>query len=320
MRTIALLTGRNLRIFFRDRSGVFFSLLSALLLYGLYALLLSNLQVNTLTEQLPSAHPDDIQWFVNVWVFAGITMITTVTTGLASLGVFVDDRGSGRFSDFVVAPLRRWQLIVGYVVSSFIVSMIMTLIVVLAGLLLIVLGLSSLVVRAGQAVWAAAANALSTRAAVTAAGPDAPVLLSMPGIGIDHQLVPGGLSESGAIDPDQGEVIWYDGGGRAVPGAQGIAVIAAHVDYYGEPDVFADLAEVEVGQELSITQQDGDVLELTVVETKTMGKDELRTSDLVWGQENERRLVALVTCDDALGVRPDGHRVANFVALAEVSG
>ena len=66
MRTIALLTGRNLRIFFRDRSGVFFSLLSALLLYGLYALFLSNLQVNTLTEQLPSAHPDDIQWFVTV--------------------------------------------------------------------------------------------------------------------------------------------------------------------------------------------------------------------------------------------------------------
>ena len=133
MRTIALLTGRNLRIFFRDRSGVFFSLLSALLLFGLYALFLGNLQVTSLTKQLPSAHPDDIQWFVNVWVFAGITMITTVTTGLASLGVFVDDRGSGRFSDFVVAPLRRWQLIVGYVVSSFIVSMIMTLIVVLAG-------------------------------------------------------------------------------------------------------------------------------------------------------------------------------------------
>ena len=112
MRTIALLTGRNLRIFFRDRSGVFFSLLSALLLFGLYALFLGNLQVTSLTKQLPSAHPDDIQWFVNVWVFAGITMITTVTTGLASLGVFVDDRGSGRFSDFVVAPLRRWQLIV----------------------------------------------------------------------------------------------------------------------------------------------------------------------------------------------------------------
>ncbi|MGP5220767.1 ABC transporter permease [Arthrobacter rhombi] len=133
MKTIALLTARNLRLFFRDRSGVFFSLLSALLLFGLYALFLGNLQVESLTEQLPGAADDDIRWFVNSWVFAGITMITTLTTGLASLGVFVDDRASGRFSDFVVSPIRRWQLILGYLVSSFIVSVIMTFIMVLVG-------------------------------------------------------------------------------------------------------------------------------------------------------------------------------------------
>lgn len=42
MRTITLLTGRNLRVFFRDRAGVFFSLLSALILIALYALFLGN--------------------------------------------------------------------------------------------------------------------------------------------------------------------------------------------------------------------------------------------------------------------------------------
>ncbi|QAV70933.1 ABC transporter permease [Salinibacterium sp. UTAS2018] len=133
MRTIALLTGRNLRIFFRDRSAVFFSLLSALLLIGLYALFLGNLQVDNLTERLLDASSDNIRWFVNAWVFAGITMITTLTTALASLGVFVDDRATGRFSDFVVSPIRRWQLILGYMMSSFIISMIMTLVVLLVG-------------------------------------------------------------------------------------------------------------------------------------------------------------------------------------------
>lgn len=133
MRTTALLTRRNLRIFFRDRSAVFFSLLSALLLIGLYALFLGNLQVDNLTERLPGARADSIQWFVNVWVFAGITMITTLTTALASLGVFVDDQATGRFSDFVVSPIRRWQLILGYMMSSFIISMIMTVVVLLVG-------------------------------------------------------------------------------------------------------------------------------------------------------------------------------------------
>lgn len=133
MRSIALLTGRNLRLFFRDRAGVFFSLLSALILIGLYALFLGNLQVDNLTEQLPTASADDIHWFVNSWVFAGITMITTLTTALAALTVFVDDRASGRFSDFIVSPIRRWQLILGYLVSSFIVSVIMTLVILLVG-------------------------------------------------------------------------------------------------------------------------------------------------------------------------------------------
>lgn len=133
MRSIALLTGRNLRLFFRDRAGVFFSLLSALILIGLYALFLGNLQVESLAAQLPNASAADIHWFVNAWVFAGITMITTLTTALAALSVFVDDRASGRFSDFIVSPIRRWQLILGYLAASFVVSVIMTLVILIIG-------------------------------------------------------------------------------------------------------------------------------------------------------------------------------------------
>lgn len=133
MRSVAILTGRNLRLFFRDRAGVFFSLLSALILIGLYALFLGGLQVDNLTEQLPNATEGDIQWFVNTWVFAGITMITTLTTALAALAVFVDDKASGRFSDFIVSPIRRPELILGYLLSSFVISFTMTLVIVAIG-------------------------------------------------------------------------------------------------------------------------------------------------------------------------------------------
>lgn len=133
MRAVAILTGRNLRLFFRDRAGVFFSLLSALILIGLYALFLGNLQIDNLSEQLPNATAHDIQWFVNAWVFAGITMITTLTTSLAALAVFVDDRSSGRFSDFIVSPIRRPELILGYLLSSFVISFAMTAVIVAIG-------------------------------------------------------------------------------------------------------------------------------------------------------------------------------------------
>lgn len=133
MRSVGLITGRNLRLFFRDRIGVFFSLLSALILIALYALFLGGLQIDTLKAQLPNADVGDIQWFVNSWVFAGITMITTLTTALAALGVFVDDNVSGRFRDFVVSPIRRTHLVLGYLLSSFIVSLVMTLIIIAIG-------------------------------------------------------------------------------------------------------------------------------------------------------------------------------------------
>lgn len=131
--TTWMVARRNLLLFFRDKSGVFFSLLSALILIALYALFLGNLQVTALEAKFPQATSGDIRAFVDAWVFAGITAITTLTTALAALSVFVDDRSTGRFSDFLVAPIRRWQLTVGYLISSFLVSVIMTTVIVILG-------------------------------------------------------------------------------------------------------------------------------------------------------------------------------------------
>ncbi len=133
MSSIALLTRRNLRLFFRDRAGVFFSLLSALILIALYALFLGGLQVDNVRAALPQATEHDVNWFVNTWVFAGITMITTLTTALAALAVFVDDNASGRFRDFLVSPIRRVELILGYFFASFIISLVMSVFIAVIG-------------------------------------------------------------------------------------------------------------------------------------------------------------------------------------------
>jgi multidrug/hemolysin transport system permease protein len=125
-----ILARRNLRIFFRDRTAVFFSLLSALILIGLYALVLGSLQVDNLQSRFPTATNAEVQAFVDAWVFAGITMITILTTGLAALSVFIEDSSSGRFKDFLVSPIRRASLIFGYMTSSFIVAIVMTVVVV----------------------------------------------------------------------------------------------------------------------------------------------------------------------------------------------
>ena len=133
MRTVFSLIRRNLRVFFRDIAAVCLSLLAALVLFVLYVAFLGGLQVDTLRQQLPAASVADIEWFVSSWVFAGIVMITTVTTGIAGLATFVQDRSSGRYKDFLVAPVRGWQLIAGYLVSSAAIAVVMSVVVLIVG-------------------------------------------------------------------------------------------------------------------------------------------------------------------------------------------
>lgn len=135
MKTIAALVGRNLRAYFRDRAVVLLSLLSPLILLVIYLLFLGSLQVEKLQEELPGASDNDIGWFVGSWVYAGIVMITTLSTGLAALGVYVDDRSSGRFTEFRVSPIRRWQLILGYQLSAVVVAAVISIVILLIGAL-----------------------------------------------------------------------------------------------------------------------------------------------------------------------------------------
>ena len=126
---------RNLLIFFRDPLNVFFSLLGAIILFVLYALFLGSLQANGVAQSVPGVDPGLVQAFVDSWMFAGIVLITTVTTGLGAYSVLVDDRHQGRIRDFLVAPIRRWQLVVGYLISAAAISVVMSTLVLIVSVL-----------------------------------------------------------------------------------------------------------------------------------------------------------------------------------------
>lgn len=123
--TLALMR-RNLQVFFRDKLNVFFSLLGAIVLFLLYALFLGNSQVNSISDSLPGVPRSDVAHFMNAWMFSGIVLITTVTTGLAALSALVEDSQTGRFKDFLVSPIKKAPLVAGYVLSAAVVAIIMS--------------------------------------------------------------------------------------------------------------------------------------------------------------------------------------------------
>lgn len=143
------------------------------------------------------------------------------------------------------------------------------------------------------------------------------VFLEIPSIGVEHRMRPEGLVR-GKISPPAGDVIWFTGNGRVKPGQVGTSVVAGHIAANGRPDAFYNLDKLHRGSVVRLRDGAGTTITLEVVQTLTIDKHELQTNQSVWGSNTTVRRIALVTCDDALGLRPDGHRVANFVAIAEV--
>ncbi|WP_298887216.1 class F sortase [uncultured Serinicoccus sp.] len=180
------------------------------------------------------------------------------------------------------------------------------------GLLVGALGVSALAVQAVGVIQGTDGRP------VHAEGDAAPEWVTAPAAGLEEEpIAPEGLTPQGTINPDQGEAIWYVGSDRVVPGQRGTAVIAAHVTYYDEPDVFYDLAEVSDGDVVTVGYGHGGTRDFVITSTQQISKEGLQRSEAVWGDQDEVARIALITCDPSLGARSDGGQKANFVAIAE---
>lgn len=113
---------RNLKLFFRDRSSVFFSLLAVLIVLGLYVLFLGDQLVNSIKDQVSGADR-----LMDSWIMAGILAITPVSTTLGSFGTIVSDKTKKIDKDFRSSPIKRRSLAGGYIISAFCIGCLMSL-------------------------------------------------------------------------------------------------------------------------------------------------------------------------------------------------
>ncbi len=117
---------RNLKLYLRDRASVVFSLLAVFIVIGLYVLFLGDVWTNGLKEF------ERAKEIMDNWVMAGVLAITSMTTTLGMLGTMVKDRADRIEKDFFVAPVKRWQIAGGYMLSAYIVGVVMSMIALVA--------------------------------------------------------------------------------------------------------------------------------------------------------------------------------------------
>lgn len=138
---------------------------------------------------------------------------------------------------------------------------------------------------------------------------DQAVRMDLPTGGEPIALAPADVNDRGRIDPEPGQAVWYTGHDRVRPGEVGTAVVVGHAEHDGQPDAFADLAEVSPGQRITITFGDGVTLELDVASTEVLSEEELQASDLVWGPQKDTHRTVLVTSDPVQVGETEGHVV-----------
>ena len=113
------LAKRNVLCYIRDRQSVFFSLMGVLIVVLLYLLFLRNMLIESYPD-LPGM--DNL---VDVWVMSGILGIVPVTTCAGALQTMVEDRTGGRDRDLLVTPMGARSIALGYVLSTFVVGLLM---------------------------------------------------------------------------------------------------------------------------------------------------------------------------------------------------
>ena len=116
------LAKRNALCFFRDRSSVVFSLMGVIVVIMLYLLFLKNMLVESYSEIPGMSH------LVDSWVLSGILGIVAVTTSAGSLQIMIEDKTGGKIKDIMMAPMSPSLIAAGYILSTFIVGLIMSIV------------------------------------------------------------------------------------------------------------------------------------------------------------------------------------------------
>ncbi|MDY4575768.1 MAG: ABC transporter permease [Intestinibacter sp.] len=111
---------RNLKVFFRDKTAVFFSLLAVFIVLGLYVLFLGDAWADSLQNI------KDAKQLMNCWIIAGLIGVTSVTANMGAFGIMVEDKSKNKMKYFTVSPMKNFKLIGGYILSSFVVGSIMS--------------------------------------------------------------------------------------------------------------------------------------------------------------------------------------------------
>lgn len=146
-----------------------------------------------------------------------------------------------------------------------------------------------------------------------------PVSVQVASIGLDAPLIRTGIRADGVLEVPPGEegspASWYDG--SPTPGERGASVLLGQVNSTTDDSgVFYDLPQLQEGDEVTVTREDGSVAIFEVYGLETFAKDEFPTRAVYYPVPGAE--LRLITCHE--GDDPDSRYPNNFVVFARLVG
>ncbi len=133
---------RNILVYIRDKSNIFFSLFAMLIIIALMVVFLGKMNADTVVSLLNEyggqrdrvADRENATQLVILWTLAGITVVNSVTITLSIVGIMVEDEIKKRLSSFYVSPVNRGIFVMGYIIAAIIMGVIMCSLTVIVGM------------------------------------------------------------------------------------------------------------------------------------------------------------------------------------------
>ena len=118
------MTKRNILLFFKDKTTLFFSMLAPLIVFMLYILFLKDTYLDSLKSSLADFKEfidmKDVDSIANAWLLAGILGTSCITVSLNSLQVMVLDKNNKIDYDYNSSPISNVVVILAYFTGAFI--------------------------------------------------------------------------------------------------------------------------------------------------------------------------------------------------------
>ena len=141
LRSYKGMTVRNIKVYMKDKTAIMLSMITQIIVLGLYLLFLKTSYVDMITASLSElgdiVSKNDINALVNSWLVAGVIGTSVVTVALNALSIMVSDKQEKIDFDYNASPVKGGTVVMSYfsgaVASTFIISSIL----LTAGLLFI---------------------------------------------------------------------------------------------------------------------------------------------------------------------------------------